>query len=165
MSKTLLLLRHAKSSWNHPSLNDFERPLNERGERSAPRVGRLLTELGIVPERALVSAAVRARQTAEKVLAACDFHGRVWGTGRLYLADPQTYLEVLALNAAEENCVLLVGHNNGIEQLASQLSGKEILMPTACLVQFDVSVAHWAEIHGVRKWALKGVWRVKELDN
>jgi phosphohistidine phosphatase len=163
MSKTLLLLRHAKSSWDSPSLSDFDRPLNERGERNAPRVGRLLTELGIVPERVLVSAAVRARQTAEKVLAACDFHGSVWVTERLYLANPQTYREILALNATEENCVMLVGHNTGIEELASQLCGKVIQMPTACLVQFAVPVAHWAEIHGVRKCELKGVWRVKEL--
>ena len=65
--KTLLVLRHAKSSWNDPALDDHERPLNKRGRRDAPRMGVLVREYGLIPDLIICSDAVRARVTAEAV--------------------------------------------------------------------------------------------------
>ena len=65
--KTLLVLRHAKSSWNDPALDDHERPLNKRGRRDAPRMGALVREYGLIPDLVISSDAVRARLTAEAV--------------------------------------------------------------------------------------------------
>ena len=63
--KTLLILRHAKSSWNYPELSDYDRPLNRRGKRDAPRMGKHLREHGLIPDRILTSSAKRARKNRE----------------------------------------------------------------------------------------------------
>jgi len=65
--KTLLILRHAKSSWSHPGLSDHDRPLNKRGKRDAPRMGQLLREEGLLPDLIISSSAKRAKTTAERV--------------------------------------------------------------------------------------------------
>ena len=75
--KTLLILRHAKSSWNYPELSDYDRPLNKRGKRDAPRMGKFLREQKLTPDRILTSSAKRARRTASKVAKACGYGGKV----------------------------------------------------------------------------------------
>ena len=71
--KILTLVRHAKSSWKDTSLRDRDRPLNKRGQKAAPRMGRLLREEGLAPDRILSSTAVRARTTAWAAAEACGF--------------------------------------------------------------------------------------------
>jgi len=93
--KTLLLLRHAKSSWKHPELADHDRPLNKRGKRTAPRVSALLQDEDLIPDLILCSPAVRAHTTARLVAKACAYAGEIKRIRKLYLAEPQTYIEVL----------------------------------------------------------------------
>src|SRR5512138_2218530 len=93
--KTLLLLRHAKSSWKHPELGDHDRPLNKRGKRTAPLLGALLQDQGLIPDLILCSSAVRTHDTAFLVAKACHYVGEIKQTHTLYLAEPQTYVEVL----------------------------------------------------------------------
>ena len=87
--KTLLVLRHAKSSWNDPALDDHERPLNKRGRRDAPRMGELVREYGLIPDVVISSDAVRARLTAEAVAEAARYPGEI-------LLDPRLYMACLA---------------------------------------------------------------------
>ena len=86
--KTLLVLRHAKSSWNDPALDDHERPLNKRGRRDAPRMGELVREYGLMPGVVISSDAVRARLTAEAVAEAARYAGEI-------LLDPHLYLSLI----------------------------------------------------------------------
>ena len=75
--KTLLILRHAKSSWNYTDLSDYDRPLNARGKQDAPRMGEHLREQGLIPDRILTSSAKRAKKTAIRVAKACGYTGKL----------------------------------------------------------------------------------------
>ncbi len=116
MTHTLILTRHAKSSWDDPNLSDHERPLNKRGRASAPAIGSWLKKNGWVPDELLSSNSVRTRETwdhmglnAENAYYAYD----------LYLAGPDAMLA--ELKTATGRTVMMLGHNPGIAQFAAQL--------------------------------------------
>ncbi|MRN62395.1 MAG: hypothetical protein FIO03_10205 [Nitrosopumilales archaeon] len=94
--KSLLILRHAKSSWKHPELNDHDRPLNKRGKNDAPRMGKLLQKEKLIPDVILSSTAIRASATAESVVKACGYKGEVTLKRSLYAAGAETYLQLLS---------------------------------------------------------------------
>ncbi|MYG49370.1 MAG: histidine phosphatase family protein, partial [Gemmatimonadales bacterium] len=127
--KTLLILRHAKSSWDHPGLRDHDRPLNPRGRRDAPRMGRFMAERDLVPDRIVSSTAVRARTTAE--LAAAEFGAgvEIETTYDLYGASPDGYVEVAEAMGGTAERLMLVGHNPGITSLVWHLTGEGEYMP------------------------------------
>ena len=120
--KTLLIMRHAKSSWKQPGVADHDRPLNKRGKQDAPRIGQWIKSQKLTPDLILTSTAKRARKTAEKVAENCGYAGQVEQHGDLYLADPDTYLHVLGQVADENHTVMVVGHNPGLEHLVETLT-------------------------------------------
>ncbi|MEX0921242.1 MAG: histidine phosphatase family protein [Rhodovibrionaceae bacterium] len=158
--KRIYLLRHAKSSWDDPKLGDFERPLNGRGRKTAPRIGRLLAERGWLPDLALCSSAERARETWE--LLAAELPGAVdcKRMKGLYLAPPSQLLRQIERCPDAAQAVLLVGHNPGLETLALQLAGPgsdakalarlRAKYPTAALAVFDLDTARWKDIAAAR---------------
>lgn len=164
VSRTLLLLRHAKSDWSHPGLSDRERPLNKRGLHDAPRMGRLLVEQNLVPHVILSSDAVRARQTCEALVSSSGFRGELRYSGRLYLAEPETYLDALSEVAKCVPCVLLVGHNPGISNLVALLTGNTCEMPTAALCQLRLAVDAFEEVKATSSAEIAGFWRPKDLE-
>src|SRR6266496_5933668 len=93
--KSVLVLRHAKSSWKHPELADHDRPLNKRGKRDAPLIGRLLKKEDLVPESIISSTAIRARATAEAVAKASSYKGEIVLNKSLYAAGPEAYLDAM----------------------------------------------------------------------
>jgi broad specificity phosphatase PhoE len=99
--KELLVLRHAKSSWKHPELDDHDRPLNQRGLTDAPRMGQVILSEGMTPERIIASTAERAQATAHLVGKACGCAAEPLLTSRLYLAGPDEYLDLLSELAAQ----------------------------------------------------------------
>ncbi|MBE8470822.1 SixA phosphatase family protein [Streptomyces justiciae] len=120
--RRLVVLRHAKSAWPE-GVRDHQRPLAPRGLRDAPAAGRALAEADCLPDLALCSTAVRARQT-------WDLASAQWGTpppvrhdARLYGADVPELLEVVHEVSAEVETLLLVGHNPGLEDLVLDLAG------------------------------------------
>jgi phosphohistidine phosphatase len=145
--KTLVLVRHAKSAWGDPTLADHDRPLNERGRRDAPEMGRRIRERGIVPGAILSSTAVRARTTAEAI---AEELGVVPGTltldERLYGSSPDTILDVIAGLDDELTTVLVVAHDPGMSDLAYRLSGEIEHMPTCAVAEFRFAAWSWSEI-------------------
>ena len=161
--KTLLILRHAKSSWDHPGLRDHDRPLNPRGRRDAPRMGRFLVERDLVPDRIVSSTAVRARTTAE--LAAAEFGEdvEIETTYDLYGASPDGYVEVAEAMGGTAKRLMLVGHNPGITSLVWHLTGEGEYMPTAALAAVELDIDDWSELGSARRGRLAGLWRPKAL--
>ncbi|TRC95549.1 histidine phosphatase family protein [Mesorhizobium sp. WSM4303] len=119
----LLLLRHAKSSWDDPALADFDRPLAPRGLKAAPRMGRELAKRGWLPNLALVSPALRTRETWRLVSAELPARVPVKFAEGLFGATAGDILAEVQQATASAGCVLVLGHNPGLEDLARRLAG------------------------------------------
>jgi phosphohistidine phosphatase len=157
--KTLLVLRHAKSSWNDPALDDHERPLNKRGRRDAPRMGKLVREYGLRPDVVISSDAVRARLTAEAVAEAARYAGEILLDPHIYMAGPADILSLLATVQENAETVMIVGHNPGLEQLVEQLTGERQDLPTAALAQIGLPINRWRDLKLSTRGTLVGLWR------
>ncbi len=118
MSLTLILMRHAKSSWTTPGLADHDRPLNNRGFRSATALGEWMWDADLRPDQVFCSSATRTLQT----FAGLGLDIEATSVPQLYHAGPQTMLTVL--QSATGQCVLMVGHNPGICAFAHDLVGR-----------------------------------------
>jgi phosphohistidine phosphatase len=161
--KTLLVLRHAKSSWNDPQLDDHERPLNERGRRDGPRMGKLVREYGLIPDIVISSDAVRARLTAEAVAAAARYAGEILLDPHLYLASPADIVSLLRTVRENAETVMIIGHNPGLEELVEQLTGERHDLPTAALAHIVLEIDQWRDLERSTRGTLLGHWRPKEL--
>lgn len=145
--KRILILRHAKSSWTDPNLSDFERPLNGRGLRTAPSMGKLIVERGLSPAAIVSSPAKRARQTAELVVNEIGVETNLSFDDRIYEASPNALRIVVSETSNDLTSVMIVGHNPGIEGFIRHLTGKIESMPTAALAVIDLNIESWKEIN------------------
>ena len=147
MSRLLILTRHAKSSWDHPTLSDHDRPLNKRGRKSAPKMATWLREHDWRPNEVLSSTAVRTQETWEKMGLKAD---KVFFHSTLYLAGSGTILT--HLSKATEQAVLMLAHNPGIADFANRIVEKApdhprfLDYPTCAtsVIRFDID--KWADI-------------------
>jgi phosphohistidine phosphatase len=150
--RQLLLLRHAKSSWDDPRLPDHARPINARGRRNAAAMAEAMRELGLVPDVVLVSSARRTLQTLE-ALSPIEGSPLIEPMDALYLAPWQALLDVLRGVRETARSVLLVGHNPGLHELAMALAGPAAMAsggpmaerlaasyPTATLTEFSIAL-------------------------
>lgn len=170
--KTLILLRHAKSSWDDPELRDIDRPLNNRGQKAAPRMGSWLRAQGLVPDLVLCSPARRTRDTW--ALVSSLFEGQIpLGVEHdLYEASAGDILRVVRTANDGAETVLVIGHNPGLEDLARALAGDggksdmrrlHKKFPTGAAAVIDFATAKWAEIEpGAGR--LRVFQRPKDLD-
>jgi phosphohistidine phosphatase len=141
----------------------MERPLNSRGERAAPRMGRWLLEQGMEPDAVLCSTAVRARMTANFVVTALPACPAPHLLDELYHPDTDAILESLACHGGAASRVLLVCHNPGVSEAVSELTGTYTSMPTAAIAAIEFEVASWPDVLLERRGTLAHLWRVKEL--
>lgn len=148
MSKYLYLIRHAKSSWEDSSLRDFDRPLNKRGLRDAPEMGRRLAEKQVLADLMLTSPANRALTTCKLIAAEIDFpQEAIEKDDDIYHAGPSTLLDVINDIDNTWRTVLLFGHNPGFTDLANQLNGTNIdNIPTCGIVLCKFDTDSWEEI-------------------
>jgi phosphohistidine phosphatase len=160
--KTLLILRHAKSSWDDPDMPDHDRPLTERGRKDAKRVGQFLHEHGLVPDLIVSSTAKRAWKTAKRVAKGCGYGDEIEVDGRLYLAHPSQFTAVLREMHEEHSTVLVVGHNPGLEEFVRQLTGQPETMPTAAFAVVSLDIDSWQSLSAAPDAKLVRVWRPKE---
>jgi phosphohistidine phosphatase len=121
--RQLVLLRHAKSSWDDPGLIDHDRPLAPRGQKALRKIARHVSSSGMAPELVLCSSARRAVQTLEGISSALPAEVRVSVEDRLYAADPEDLLARLHAVDDDVQGVLMIGHNPGMEDLATHLVG------------------------------------------
>ncbi|MDD7971620.1 SixA phosphatase family protein [Roseinatronobacter alkalisoli] len=119
MTLRLILTRHAKSDWDNPLDSDHMRPLNPRGQRAAPKIGRWLARNGHLPQQALVSDAARTRQTWERLSAEFPAPVPARFEAALYHAGPDMMMQIL--QSASADTVIMIGHNPGIAVFARML--------------------------------------------
>jgi phosphohistidine phosphatase len=160
--KTLYLLRHAKSNWKDPGLQDFDRPLNARGREAAPLVGQVIRKQKLRVDSIISSPAARARQTAALVKESAGLDAQLLYDERIYEADAARLLEVVTQAAESVDSLLLVGHNPGLEALLTFLTGEGRSMPTASLARVALDVEKWAKVRE-RSGRLEWFVRPKEL--
>lgn len=122
MTLDLILIRHAKSSWNDPGLDDHERVLNKRGRKSTDALGGWLAAHEFIPDQVLCSTAIRARQTWEGISAHIGDNAELQTRNGLYLASPREMLE--ELGTATGACVAMIGHNPGIALFAAGMCNR-----------------------------------------
>lgn len=144
--RSILLMRHAKSSWGDAGLPDHDRPLNQRGQAAAPTMGKLLQKQGLLPDIIYTSTALRARETTEAFVEASDFRGPVVVVPRLYLAEPATYFDLFTEVPDGVRRPMFVAHNPGIADLVEVLSGRFQEMCTAGVAHIGVGVAEISQI-------------------
>jgi phosphohistidine phosphatase len=159
----LVLLRHAKSDWHSGAATDHERRLNGRGKREALRVGQRLARAGWIPDRVISSDASRATETWARMAPAFGRPIELVTTRRLYDAGLAAIAEVLGDLPSEVWTVLVIGHNPGWEQAASDLSGVPVALTTANAVLLTRDDVPWREALRPGAWKLVSVVRPKEL--
>ena len=145
--KNLILIRHAKSSWDDPSLIDRDRPLNKRGRRDAPVMGKLLLGKDLIPHRFLASPAKRALKTAKLIAEEIGFPKKDLDLREeIYAQGLDALIGLIADLNDEWKRVFLVGHNPELTDLANHLAGVGIdNVPTCGVVSIEFSAAHWRD--------------------
>jgi len=161
--KTLLLLRHGKSSWDDPELEDHERPLKPRGQKYAKRIGRWLRDSGLKIDLVLCSTAVRARETWELVAESFKKAPAVEYLDELYHCPLDRFATVLNRLPAKVRTVLLVGHNPGLEDLLAKLRGEQESFPTGALAKLTCPIKSWTEFETDLPCTLEALVRPREL--
>jgi phosphohistidine phosphatase len=151
--KTLTLLRHAKSAWDDPVARDFDRPLNKRGRRAARTIGREMRAQGLEFDHVIASPALRVKETLADV---ADGYGQALEPQyeqRIYLAAPETLLEIVQAVKDGAGRLLIVGHNPGLERLALMLTNGgdlraelAIKYPTATIAEISLPVESWRDV-------------------
>jgi len=145
--KTLYLVRHAKSSWDHPGIPDRDRPLEERGERDAAKMGQRWSHRHVKPQLILSSPAVRALATAKVIAGSLDTKLKhIVVDDRLYDASADALIGVIEGLDERLERVMLIGHNPGLADLAHHFSSTISQMPTCALAEFIFDVKTWSGI-------------------
>ena len=160
--KTLLLLRHGKSSWKDTELSDHDRPLKKRGRRAAEDMGRLLRDQNLVPDHILTSTACRAIETALLAADAAKFSGEIESCPALYHAESSTFVAVVSRVPDRFERVLLVGHNPGLTDWLSRLTSQTEEFPTAALAHVELPISSWLELSLETPGTLKNLWRPRQ---
>ena len=144
--RTLVMIRHAKSSWTNPLQSDFERPLNERGKKEAPEMGKKLKKAGIIPELIIASSAKRTKQTAKRIAEEVGYsEDKIKWEEKLYHCIPSVFEEVIYEIGQEVKTIFIIAHNPGITEFVNQLVPEFKIdnMPTCGVVASHIETEEW----------------------
>lgn len=161
--RSLLIVRHAKSSWKEPGLTDHDRPLNKRGRSDAPRMGAWLGAHNLKPDLIVSSTAKRARQTVKRVAAGGGFDCAIDWREEVYHGVPADLVDILRTVGPERQRVMIVGHNPGLEALVRGLTGDAAAMPTAAVALVALDIVDWSQLRLNGSATLVDVWLPREL--
>ncbi len=151
MSLTLILMRHAKSAWSDPTIDDFERPLNGRGRESAPAIAEWLAAKGYLPDKVLVSGARRTVETWDRMTSRMPATATMESSPALYQAGPDIIMNVLKSQTAPS--VMVICHNPGIGEYAERIVAKRpdhpdfVRYPTAATSVIAFDADSWSDIN------------------
>lgn len=157
--KTLLLMRHAKSSWKNADLPDHERPLKKRGRKDTLAMQELLKQENIFPEQITCSAAQRARKTGERLTEGVEIPGGISFSNELYLAEIEDLIAAIQKFDNEYDSGMLIGHNPGLEGLVQVLSDEIKAMPTAAVAVLELPIKKWKQLNEDTPGKLVELWR------
>lgn len=146
--KTLLLIRHAKSSWKNSDLSDYQRPLNKRGLRDAPYMGKRIAHWGCQPEQIISSPSLRALTTAKPIATELNYNPiNIIENEKIYGAGDQELVQIIQSFDDQFENIMLVTHNPGITNLANGLTNENILnIPTCGALQISFEIDNWRDI-------------------
>jgi len=144
--KTLLLMRHAKSSWKDTKLTDHERPLNKRGQKDAHFMGKVLLEKELLPQKIIASSAVRVRETVAGLVSSSGSNCETEFSDTFFMAESETYLAALRLLPDSLERVMVVGHNPGLEGLLQKLSGRVETLEAGTIAYLSLAIQNWGEL-------------------
>lgn len=150
MQRTLVMIRHAKSSWANPLQSDYERPLNDRGKEQAPEMGKILNEHKIIPDLIIASSAKRTRQTAKKIAEAVGYNeDNIKWEEKLYHCIPAVFEDLISEINDKIKTVFIIGHNPGITEFVNQLSPDFKIddMPTCAVAAAHVDTEEWSSFN------------------
>ncbi|MBX2963786.1 MAG: histidine phosphatase family protein [Cyclobacteriaceae bacterium] len=147
--KTLIIVRHAKSSWDNPTLSDFNRPLNDRGLHDAPRMAKRFKEKELIPERLISSPAKRAHDTAIIIAGIIGYpETSIIQNKKLYHAEEDEILDVVQGFPEPDDVIMLFGHNPGLTDFANRLMDIHIdNIPTCGVAASSIAVDRWKEVN------------------
>ena len=144
--KKLFLIRHAKSSWEDSSLNDFERPLNDKGNNSANLMGNWLKNQSIIPNLIYSSTAIRAKSTAQIISKILETESIISYFDELYDCELKAILETIKQTEESAETIFLVGHNPELNDFASFIVGFDEHLPTCGIIEIWFDVQKWDDI-------------------
>jgi len=144
--KRLYIIRHAKSSWKDLNLNDYSRPLNKRGKKDAPFMGKILNKNGVFPDIIISSPALRAKTTAQSIAKEIRFTKPLVYDEQIYEADLNTLLQLLLKLKKKDNTVFIIGHNPGLNTLADYFVEFNENIPTCGVVELEFDCKKWDNI-------------------
>ncbi len=151
----IILFRHAKSSWAIPGMDDFDRPLNERGHKAAITMGNWLHNQGITPDKVLCSSATRTRETSADLAKHLDLTGKVEFLNTLYLATAENIKAEIERLSDTVKTAMVIGHNPGIHDLALRLLREDqrrssgalrVTYPTATCTIISLTAENWQNL-------------------
>lgn len=156
-TKTLLILRHAKSRPKDPNLSDYERTLDKLGIDDALYMGKLIRSKDLVPDLIISSSAIRAKMTAEILAKECKYEaGKILLKHSLYEAKPEDYLTVLSILPDTITRVLLVGHNPTIEETIEMLTeSSDVTISLCTLAHLSIPVEKWSDLRKITPGQIK----------
>jgi phosphohistidine phosphatase len=147
--KTLYLVRHAKSSWKYPNLDDFERPLNKRGRKNAPFMGSILKKLKVAPDLVLSSPANRAATTARTIADHIDYPlDNIQYSEIIYSFSENALIHVIRQIDDNVKKAMVVGHNPALTDLANTIGDTTISnIPTSGVCCIELDISSWANLN------------------
>ncbi len=161
--KTLLLMRHTKSSWKDENLSDLERPLKKRGKKDAKLIAKEIKKNDLIPDLILSSTATRAKETVEVLTETLDYQGKIKYLDEFYMGEPQDFIDALKDVKNKYDIVLIVAHNPGLEAYLQIIDGEIEAVPTGGLGYLVLVLDDWKDISLETMGDLIGFWKPKEL--
>ncbi|MBW6471959.1 MAG: histidine phosphatase family protein [Anaerolineaceae bacterium] len=156
--KTLLIMRHAKSSWKEQELPDHDRPLKKKGRKDVANMAKLIKKKALVPDLILSSTAIRAKETATLLMEKLNLKDRLELVEDFYMAEPETYIQKIATVPNKLEILLIVGHNPGLEGLVMTLGDKISSLPTGSIAKIYLFIDKWSELTTETAGEINKLW-------